>query len=231
MLLQKFRKRAYLIASQFLSPKNYWNLMGNLSAIDSIADGCSDLDIFFKGGSETVVFFEKEKLINKNSITLHIGCGIGRIEKYLAKKVKKAVGVDIAVSMIKRAKQNVKLNNAEFIVNDGQTLTFPEKHFDFVYSFFVFQHMPTDSFKSYIREVSRVLKKNGKFFFQIPLDDQEKMDKPSKNNPWLMRYYKSSVINKLLIQNNFKVKKTFSGFEKYNGADFEPNFMVLAVKK
>lgn len=230
MLLQKFRKRAYLIASQFLSQKNYWNLMGNLSSIDSIADGCSDLDTFFKGGRETVSFFEKEKLINKNSITLHIGCGIGRIEKYLAKKVKKVVGVDIAVSMVKKAKLNVKLSNATFIVNDGQTLTFPEKHFDFVYSFFVFQHMPTNSFKSYIREVSRVLKKNGKFFFQIPLDEENKMKEPNKNNPWLMRYYKAKYLDKLLTQNNLKILRKYSGFNKYNGAKFDPNFMILAIK-
>lgn len=147
MLIQKLRKRLYLIISKFLSQKNYWNIVGNFSTLDSILDGCTDLNIFFNSGKYTTDnFFIKEKLINKNSVTLHIGCGIGRIEKYLCRKVNKCYGIDIAKSMIKKARAHVKAKKIEFIETDGKTLPFPDNYFDFIYSFFVFQHMPTSFF-------------------------------------------------------------------------------------
>lgn len=227
----RIRKRVYLIISQFLSQKNYWNFMGKFSTLDSILDGCVDIDNFFKSGKYTAEnFFIKEKLANKKSITLHVGCGIGRVEKYLSKHVFKCFGVDIAQSMIEKAKKNVKAKNAYFYVSDGSTLPFPNKYFDLIYSLFVFQHMPTSLFAENIKEINRTLKRNGKFFFQIPLDEKLVMPKPDKTNPWLMRYYKFSEIKTLLDKNKLKIVKTYSNFENYNGEKFQPNFMVLSAK-
>lgn len=231
MLIQKLRKRLYLIISRFLSQKNYWNVVGNFSTLDSILDGCTDLNSFFNSGKYTTDnFFVKEKLINKNSLTLHIGCGIGRIEKHLCRKVNKCYGVDISQSMIKKARAHVKAKNIEFIETDGKTLPFPDNYFDFIYSFFVFQHMPASFFKENVKEAGRTLKKKGKFLFQIPLDEKSVMTKPNKTNPWLMRYYKFSEIKTILGKNNMEIIKTFSNFENYNGEKFQPNFMVLSAK-
>lgn len=148
MITQELRKRLYLIISQFLSQKNYWNIVGNFSTLDCILDDCTDLNSFFNSGKYTTDnFFVKEKLINKNSLTLHIGCGIGRIEKHLCRKVNKCYGIDIAKSMIKKAKTHVKAKNTEFILTDGKTLPFPDNYFDLIYSFLVFQHMPASFLK------------------------------------------------------------------------------------
>lgn len=205
--------------------------MGKFSTLDSILDGCADMDNFFKSGKYTAEnFFVKEKLAGKRSVTLHIGCGIGRVEKYLSKRVLKCFGVDIAQSMIEKAKKNVKAKNAYFYASDGSTLPFPDKYFDLIYSLFVFQHMPTGLFEDNIKEVNRTLKRNGKFFFQIPLDEKSAMPKPNKTNPWLMRYYKFSEIKNLLEKNELKIIKTYSNFENYNGEKFQPNFMVLSSK-
>lgn len=50
------------------------------------------------------------------------------------------------------------------------------------------------------------------------------MKNPAKTNPWLMRYYKLKEIKNILSQNNLKILKTYSGFNKYEGKKFEPDF-------
>lgn len=230
MILQRIRKRFYLYLSKFLSQKQYWNTVGRIFPLDAVLDNCFDPKLFFKSGKETVHFFEKERLIKNSFKTLQIGCGVGRIEKVLSPKVKEVYGVDISEAMITQVKQNVKCKNAYFFVTDGESLPFKDKHFDFIYSLLVFQHMPTQMFEKNLKETLRVLKQNGKFLFQIPIDEKEVMKKPERKNPWLMRYYKRSEIKKMLKKYKFKIIKTYSGFGKDLGKELEPDYKVLVVK-
>lgn len=231
MIIQRIRKRFYLILSYLLTQKQYWNVVGQIFPLDAILDGYFNKDLFFKTGRETVNFFKKEKLINKRSTTLHIGCGIGRIEKNLATSVKKCYGVDISNVMIHQAKQYTKYKNCEFIATNGEELPFSDNYFEFIYSLLVFQHMPTKVFIKYLNEVQRTLKSKGKFLFQIPLDEKNQMKKPNWNNPWLMRYYKRTEIQKLLVQRKLKVVKVFDNFSQDTKKDYVPNFIVLAIKQ
>lgn len=105
-----------------------------------------------------------------DDICLNIGCGIGRVEKFLAPKVKKIHSVDFSETMIKKAKERLKdYTNVFFYKNDGQTLSaFPDNMFDIAWSELVFQHIPKDIIKNYIKEIHRTLKPKGRFISLIP---------------------------------------------------------------
>jgi ubiquinone/menaquinone biosynthesis C-methylase UbiE len=103
--------------------------------------------------------------LSKDMIFLDLGCGIGRIAKWIAPLVKEYYGVDFADKMIERAKdiyQNYE--NIHFVVNNGIDLSlFEDNKFDFVYVCLLFQHMGKETTLKYIDEVWRVLKDRGIF--------------------------------------------------------------------
>lgn len=230
MIIQKFRKRFYLYLSHFLSQKQYWNTVGKLFPLDAILDNCSNTNLFFKTGREIVDFFESERLTGKKAKTLHVGCGIGRIEKYLALRVGSCYGVDISEVMVNQAKKNVNYPNTSFVATDGEHLPYPNNYFNFVYSVLVFQHMPIKLFRANLKEVQRVLKPKAKFLFQIPIDEKGIMKNPGVTNPWLMRYYKRSEIKKMLERAGFKIIKSYGVDDNNPDHNFIPDFKVLAVK-
>lgn len=56
------------------------------------------------------------------------------------------------------------------VVADGEKLDFPDKHFDYVVCFNVIDHTP-DPMKL-ANEIKRVLKKGGRFYFEVNFDDK-----------------------------------------------------------
>jgi|GEM_PF-204877 len=101
---------------------------------------------------------------------LEIGCGIGRMTKYLAEIFGEVHGVDVSGEMIRVAKERLgHLKNAFFYEGSGWDLSmFPNEFFDFAFSFIVFQHIPDKAVVlNYIREACRVLKTTGVFKFQV----------------------------------------------------------------
>jgi ubiquinone/menaquinone biosynthesis C-methylase UbiE len=78
--------------------------------------------------------------------------------------------VDISSEMIKMAQElNKDKPKIHFSVNSGADLSgFPNKHFDFIFSYLVFQHIPSkQTIQSYLNEIARVLKSDGNFKFQV----------------------------------------------------------------
>lgn len=94
---------------------------------------------------------------------LEIGCGPGRLMKPLSGLCGEIHGVDVSDEMIARAKANLAgIDHAFPRVGTGSTLEFPDEHFDFVYSYAVFQHIPSrEVVFRYLQETVRVLKPGG----------------------------------------------------------------------
>lgn len=110
---------------------------------------------------------------------LEIGCGIGRMTRMLARIFGHVTGVDISAEMIRLAGENLAgLGNVRLIVGDGCTLApLPDNGFDFVFSFIVFQHIPSmEVIESYFREVWRVLKPGSLFRVQLQGRDDVQYD-------------------------------------------------------
>lgn len=101
---------------------------------------------------------------------LDFGCGVGRLSQALADHFERVVGVDIADSMIERAREfNRHGDRVEYRVNTTDDLQiFDGGSFDFVYSNITLQHIPPEPAVEYIREFFRILRPGGVTIFQVP---------------------------------------------------------------
>jgi ubiquinone/menaquinone biosynthesis C-methylase UbiE len=95
---------------------------------------------------------------------LEIGCGPGRLMRPMSRHFEEIHGVDVSDEMIALARERLRdTPNAHLHVSDGASLAgFPDASFDFVYSYAVFQHVPSrEVITAYMRETHRVLKTGG----------------------------------------------------------------------
>lgn len=101
---------------------------------------------------------------------LEIGCGPGRLIKPMSRNFGEIHGVDVSDEMLERARRNLAgVRHAHVHRSEGADLgQFADESFDFVYSYAVFQHIPSQEVvRSYWREARRVLKTGGLFWFQV----------------------------------------------------------------
>jgi SAM-dependent methyltransferase len=95
---------------------------------------------------------------------LEIGCGPGRLLKPMSQLFGEIHGVDISDQMVERARGRLReIPHAHVHVALRSNLEmFAGESFDFVYSYAVFQHIPSrDVVLGYLREARRVLKTGG----------------------------------------------------------------------
>src|SRR5437867_2463453 len=95
---------------------------------------------------------------------LEIGCGPGRLMRPMSWNFGEIHGVDVSDEMIRLAEVKLKnVPNAFPRAADGTGLAgYEDEFFDFVYSYAVFQHIPSrDVVFSYLAEARRVLKPGG----------------------------------------------------------------------
>ncbi len=134
-------------------------------------------DEFFETGKqeirEVMQYVEKLGLLQQRGRALDFGCGVGRLTQALANYFEEVVGIDIAPSMVKLAKQYNRFGaRCIYYVNGADDLRlFSDQEFHFIYSNIVLQHMRPDYSKSYIKEFLRVLKPQGVLIFQLPSRD------------------------------------------------------------
>lgn len=101
---------------------------------------------------------------------LEIGCGPGRLLKPMSRHFGRIYGVDVSDEMIRLARERLRdIPNALVEATNGATLSqFPDDSLDFIYSYAVFQHIPSrEVVLSYMREAGRVLKPGGIFRAQF----------------------------------------------------------------
>ena len=96
---------------------------------------------------------------------LEIGCGPGRLMRPISRHFAEIHGVDVSDEMIAlaQAKSCATFRTRSTHVTDGASLPmFADESFDFVYSYAVFQHIPSrEVVFSYLNETQRVLKTGG----------------------------------------------------------------------
>ncbi len=130
---------------------------------------------FFASAADQVRLFETEMKRRppefwKHSAALEIGCGPGRLLHPLSRHFRTLHGVDISAAMLQRAAANLSgIGNVTLHHAADSTLSsFPAESIAFVYSYAVFQHIPSEQIVlGYLAEAVRVLTPGGLFVFQI----------------------------------------------------------------
>lgn len=105
----------------------------------------------------------------RGKIILDLGCGEGYNTRIMAKKGAKVTGVDFSKKMVDLAVKEEKRKKLgiDYHASDAYNLRmFKNKTFDIVACFMALQDIK--DYKGAIKEVSRVLKKYGRFVFVIP---------------------------------------------------------------
>lgn len=131
-----------------------------------------DPEEFWKWGQKLAEqFLAQSGLVFSGQETmLEIGCGIGRMTAFFAKRFRAVHGLDVSPEMISQAEKNLSgFNNITLHVGNGYDLSgLEDEEFDFVFSYIVFQHIPDPAITAgYIEETGRVLKPGGCFYFQV----------------------------------------------------------------
>jgi ubiquinone/menaquinone biosynthesis C-methylase UbiE len=171
-----------------------WNEFGRtdpLWAILAIPDKKNNqwnVEEFFESGrkeiAEVMAFVSTLPAPLARRRALDFGCGVGRLTQALGDHFEACVGVDIAASMIERARQyNRHGERCQYYLNESDDLRlFADSSFDFVYSVIVLQHMAPRYSRKYIQEFFRVLTPGGIAMFQIPAE----LTQPSEDNNELL---------------------------------------------
>src|SRR6476620_5972972 len=106
----------------------------------------------------------------RSRLALEIGCGPGRLMRPMSWNFGEIHGVDVSDEMIRLAQAKlVNVPNAFPRATNGVDLAcYADGYFDFVYSYAVFQHIPSrDVVFSYLAEAWRVLKEGGILLCQV----------------------------------------------------------------
>jgi len=207
-----------------------------------------EIDNYFTSGRENVDrLLKKVKLRNPKSMNMaEIGCGFGRMTHRFSEIFNHVYAIDVSDEFIKKATYHFHhLENVDFILGDGATLQeIPTGTIDFVFSWEVFQHIPSQDIQlNYIRESARVLKKGG-IAFLCMRTNRPKIE-PSLLDYGFMgatQYFSKRLAEKLRINKIFrrKVKKKLKPeldskfamqFASWQGVKVHPRVVLNTAKE
>jgi SAM-dependent methyltransferase len=100
---------------------------------------------------------------------LEFGCGVGRLIMPLAQICDSVTGIDVSHHMLQEARRNCEVRGIDNVklVGSDDSLSNVSGTFDFIHSYIVFQHIPTDRGERLIRNLIHRLQENGIGVLQI----------------------------------------------------------------
>ena len=160
------RTRHLLTSSIYFARTGYWH---NGERVNPDFPGEN-----FINHRKVYLFFSQ---LVSNKIVLDVGCGTGYGTAIFAEHAAQAIGIDNSNSAISFAKR--RYPKADFVRMNAQQLRFPDAAFDLIFSSENFEHLPDQA--SHLRELRRVLKRDGLCFIATPNPEAFAGNKP---NPW-----------------------------------------------
>jgi len=114
-------------------------------------------------------FFRRRRPLEPGACVLEIGCGRGEGASMVSRAFRpsRIDGIDIDPRMIRLARRRGRAaggKGLEFRVGDAQRLPYPEGSMDAVFNFGIIHHL--EDWREGIREIARVLKAGGAFYFE-----------------------------------------------------------------
>lgn len=108
-------------------------------------------------------------VLPKDAMILDIGCGRGRADFGLVDLGYKVIGLDYVKDIVDNNNDEAKTRNVlervRFIEGDAEDIPFTDSSFDAVLDIGTSHHFNKEKFLTYTKEVSRIVKQGGYFFF------------------------------------------------------------------
>jgi ubiquinone/menaquinone biosynthesis C-methylase UbiE len=161
--------------------------------------------------------------IRGTDVVMDLGCGIGRVARYVAQCCGRLWAVDASERMLSLARERLKgLENVSFARSEGTSIPSVESgSIDFVYSVLTLQHLEREDAFLLLRDVHRVLRSGGTAYLTFPnlLSDVylnsflDYAEKGEVNNPARARFYTPEEVRRLLPAAGFDVIELTAGVE------------------
>jgi ubiquinone/menaquinone biosynthesis C-methylase UbiE len=162
--------RNRLTSRLFFSQRFSWELTGLTKGLtmEAILRGMGDERRFWRTGEEDAR--RLLKFVDSSSVVLDVGCGIGRVMRFVAPRCKEIHGVDTSALILRRARTELRdLKNCHFCRYDFAKFDgFPAGSFDLIYSFYTLQHMEKEDAYICLLRIHRLLKPGGVTYIQFP---------------------------------------------------------------
>lgn len=131
---------------------------------------------------------------------VEIGCGIGRMTEWFARDFGFVEALDVSPVMIEGARRRLGHRpNIAFHTGNGSDLApVADGSADLVFSYIVFQHIPSrEAIEGYVREAARVLKDGGAFKFQLN-GDQSPAYLAHQRDTWMGEVFSETEVAVML---------------------------------
>jgi SAM-dependent methyltransferase len=141
---------------------------------------------------------------------LDLGCGSGYGSHRIAHVANMVHGVDVAGDAVAYARENYQHPRLNYqMIDAGQTLPFPDAHFDVILSFQVIEHVSDD--QQYLAEARRLLKPGGCIVVITP-DRQHRLLPGQKPwNRWHLREYSMAELAQRISRHFIVERKLHMG--------------------
>ena len=159
--------------------REFWDARARENAlyfVDSTLDYRSpDTGRFWREGKEALegVLSLLQVTLRPTDHVVEIGCGVGRMTRALAERVRRVTAIDVSPEMLARARElNPGAESVSWLQGDGVSLAgVPDSEADACMSFVVFQHIPQPAITlGYVREMGRILRPGAWAAFQVSND-------------------------------------------------------------
>lgn len=168
----------------------------------------------------------------KNSLILEVGCGDGKISRWLSSKGFRVEAIDKSSSAIEIAK--IPISKANYICGDVFSLKRSDHYYDAVFSLHVIEHV--EKVENNLKEICRILKKEGKLIIRIPNSDSLEARLAGKDwfhwdEPYHLHHWTADEAVEMLKKAGFKKVKADFGLLEFKQVLFYSILSYLGIEK
>lgn len=163
------------------------------------------------------------ELFGPDDVVLDLGCGIGRVARYVAPRCRELWAVDASATMLASARSRLEdRSNVRFARSEGTAMpAVSSESVDIAYSLLTLQHLEREDAFALLRDLRRVLRPGGRAFLTFPnlLSDTylaafvEQVDRGEVANPARARAYTPQEVERLLPAAGLTVERLEVGVE------------------
>jgi ubiquinone/menaquinone biosynthesis C-methylase UbiE len=200
---------------------DFWKPADELQAMQLVLNE-TDAELFETSGRQQATNLLCP-MIEPSDIVLDLGCGIGRVARYVTECCRVLWAVDASESMLALARERLAdRSNVRFALCEGTTIPeLADNSVDFAYSILTLQHLEREDAFRLLMELRRVMRPNAKAFLTFPnlLSDEylssflQYVEAGDVSNPVRARFYTPEEVRRLVPVAGFDIQSFVAGVE------------------